>query len=92
MPIAGTVHITGHVQGVFFREWTVKVANRLGVNGWVCNRIDGSVEIYVDGEPDEIKEFIAEVRNGSPASRVDDVKIVPAQLERVAGFMRRATV
>jgi len=92
MPVARSIRIIGHVQGVFFREWTVKLANRLGVNGWVRNRNDGSVEVYAAGEPEQLDEFVAELREGSPASRVDDVSIEPAELERVAGFMRRSTL
>lgn len=92
MPVARFIRITGHVQGVFFREWTVKVANRHGVNGWVRNRNDGSVEIYAAGESDLLDGFVAELQDGSPASRVDDVRIEPADLERVSGFMRRSTL
>jgi acylphosphatase len=92
VPIARIIHITGHVQGVFFREWAIKVANHLCVNGWVRNRKDGSVEIYAVGEPDQLKEFASELRKGSPASRVDVVNIAPADLQRIDGFMRRATI
>ncbi len=92
MPVARSIRITGHVQGVFFREWTVKVANRVGVNGWVRNRNDGSVEIYAAGAPEHLDEFVAELRDGSPASRVDNVSIEPAELEGVSGFMRRSTL
>lgn len=92
MTIARSIRISGHVQGVFFREWTVRVAHTHQVTGWVRNRSDGSVEIYAAGEPAQMDRFIAEVRTGSPASRVDEVRIEPAELETVSGFMRRSSV
>ena len=92
MLLGRTIRITGHVQGVFFREWTVKLANRFGVNGWVRNRDDGSVEVYAAGDAEQLDEFIGGLREGSPASRVDNVSIEPADVERVEGFMRRSTL
>ena len=73
MHIARTIRITGHVQGVFFREWAVKVASAVGVTGWVRNRSDGSVEVYAAGVAEQIERFVAELRLGSPASRVDEI-------------------
>ena len=91
MLIARKIQIKGHVQGVFFREWTVRIANEIGVSGWVRNRSDGSVEAYASGEPEQIERFVTELRNGSPASQVANVDVEAAELEQVAGFMRRAT-
>ena len=92
MLTARSIRITGHVQGVFFREWTVTVAKRIGVTGWVRNRNDGGVEIYAAGEPDDLDEFVTELRGGSPASRVDGIRITPADLEPISGFVRRSTL
>lgn len=91
MPIARSVLITGQVQGVFFREWTVKVAGQHQADGWVRNLRDGSVEIYAAAEPDQLERFIAQVKIGSPASKVDKVEVTPTALEGVKGFMRRST-
>lgn len=92
MPLARSICITGHVQGVFFREWTITVASQLGVTGWVRNRGDGSVEVYAVGEPALLDRFVAELRDGSPASRVDQVEVEPAPVEEIEGFQRRATI
>ena len=43
------VRITGIVQGVGYRDWTVRVAVVLGLSGWVRNRSDGSVEAVFKG-------------------------------------------
>jgi acylphosphatase len=92
MPLARTIRITGHVQGVFFREWTVKTATELGVTGWVRNCRDGSVEVHAIGEADLIERFLGELRQGPPAARVEAVMVEPAEPERVTGFTRRSTV
>jgi acylphosphatase len=91
MPIARSICVTGHVQGVFFREWTIEIAGELGIAGWVRNCSDGSVEIYALGAPEQIDGFVARLRQGSPASRVDDIAVEPAEVEPVTGFMRRAS-
>lgn len=91
MTIARSILVTGHVQGVFFREWTVMTAKELGVVGWVRNLRNGAVEIYACGEPAQIEHFIAELHKGAAASRVDAVDARPAEIEDVSGFMRRGT-
>jgi acylphosphatase len=92
MPTARSIHITGHVQGVFFREWAVQLANELGITGWVRNRQDGSVEVYAIGQADQIDRFVTQLSLGSPAARVDAIQAEPAELESLSGFVRRATV
>src|SRR4029079_5743084 len=47
---AVTVKVTGRVQGVSFRWYTVREAERLGVTGWVRNEPDGSVAAHLEGE------------------------------------------
>lgn len=81
--------IAGQVQGVFFREWTVSRAREIGVTGWVRNRRDGRVEVYAAGDCEQLDRFTAELREGSPASRVDAVEIEEAAIEPCHGFVRR---
>jgi acylphosphatase len=92
MPIARSIRIAGHVQGVFFREWTVMTARGLDIHGWVRNCRDGAVEVYAVGEPGRVDQFITELRKGSSASRVDEVEVQAAEPEDMSGFQRRGTV
>ncbi len=66
--------ITGLVQGVFFRAWTQAMAEELGVQGSVRNRLDGSVEAQVSGPPDAVREFQERLWVGPPASSVQAVE------------------
>ncbi len=68
------VLITGRVQGVWYRGWTVKQATRLGLDGWVRNREDGSVEAVFAGPDDQLGAMIDLCRQGPPAARVDGIE------------------
>ena len=85
--------ITGRVQGVFYRGWFVERMTQLGVRGWVRNRADRSVEAVVEGSAALVDAAIATARQGSPASRVDDVVVSDVvSAEVFATFEQRATV
>ncbi|MEH3158916.1 MAG: acylphosphatase [Sphingomonas taxi] len=84
--------ITGRVQGVFYRAWFVEQARRLGVDGWVRNRADGSVEAVVQGSGETIDTLIARARQGSPAARVAEVRVTDdAPAGVLQGFVQRPT-
>lgn len=74
------VRIFGRVQGVGFRYYCRREALALGVNGWVCNRADGSVEAVAEGGNDAVARFVAWCRNGPPGAFVDDVRVVEEPL------------
>lgn len=84
--------VEGHVQGVFFREWTVGKAREMGISGWVRNLSDGRVEVYAIGDHAVLDRLAAQLRKGSPASIVKDVATEPAEMERINGFSRRQSV
>ena len=50
--------ITGRVQGVGFRAFVERAADRLGVTGWVRNRRDGSVEAVISGDTSKVDEML----------------------------------
>ena len=67
------VRITGRVQGVWYRGWTVDQARQLGLSGWVRNRRDGSVEAVFAGPERAVRAMIELCRQGPPAALVSDV-------------------
>ncbi len=87
--IARRFFVEGHVQGVFFREWTVGKARELGLSGWVRNLQDGRVEIYAVGSAAVIERFASQLGDGSPASNVTNVEIKAAYIETINSFTRR---
>ena len=70
--------ITGRVQGVWYRGWTVKTASALGLQGWVRNRRDGTVEAMFSGPTAAVEEMIQACRKGPPAARVDEIDVSPS--------------
>lgn len=67
--------ITGHVQGVFFRKYTVEKAQELNLTGWVCNTVRGSVIGEVQGSAAVVSAFTDWCKTGSPLSQVEHVHI-----------------
>ena len=64
------VVISGRVQGVWYRGWTVDEARARGLDGWVRNRRDGSVEAVFQGPPALVAEMISACRRGPSMARV----------------------
>jgi acylphosphatase len=67
--------IGGRVQGVGFRYFTQEIALREGVTGWVRNRSDGCVEVYIEGEAETVTRVERLLRRGPPSARVDGVHV-----------------
>lgn len=65
--------IHGIVQGVSFRWYARKEAERLGLRGWVKNLPTGEVEAVVEGPAAAVDEFVSWCGHGPPAARVDRV-------------------
>ncbi|WP_242122559.1 acylphosphatase [Sphingobium sp. Sx8-8] len=89
--IARHLMILGRVQGVFYRNWTVETANSLHLAGWVRNRMDGSVEILVEGSTEAVDQFIAFAHDGPPAARVARIEISEIAPEGLSSFSKRPT-
>ncbi|MBC7112480.1 MAG: acylphosphatase [Candidatus Methanomethyliales bacterium] len=69
------IRVYGIVQGVGFRYFTLRIARKLGLVGYVQNLNNGSVEIVAEGEKDSLLKLIEEVRIGPPGASVENLKI-----------------
>ena len=69
------IWLTGRVQGVGFRAHVEYSAGRRGVTGWVRNVGHDQVETVAEGSRAAMAQFIAAVREGPRASRIDDVRV-----------------
>jgi acylphosphatase len=67
--------VRGYVQGVSFRWYTRREASALGLDGWVRNLADGSVEIVAEGERAVLAELIAWAREGPSGAEVGDLAV-----------------
>jgi acylphosphatase len=83
--------VHGRVQGVWYRGWTVDTARVLGLDGWVRNRRDGSVEILAAGPEEAMALFIARCRQGPAVARVDRIDVRETDEAVPAGFAQRPT-
>lgn len=81
--------VRGRVQGVGFRWHTRAEALSLGLAGWVRNLPDGRVEAWVEGEPVALERFLAWIRRGPPAARVDALEIAEVPPAGLSGFETR---
>jgi acylphosphatase len=75
MSVAAFIRVQGLVQAVGFRYFVYHVATRLGLNGYVRNAYDGSVEIEAEGDRSLIEELIKEVKIGPRAAHVTGVSV-----------------
>ena len=87
------VRIEGRVQGVGFRAFVEMNAHELGLEGWVRNRRDGSVEAVFQGAADAVKTMLHRCQDGPPASTVARVEpIGESVVGAFNGFEARPTV
>ena len=80
------VVIHGRVQGVWFRGWAIQEARARGLDGWVRNCHDGTVEALFDGPESSVASMLAACRKGPPAARVVLVEERPCDDRPAPGF------
>jgi acylphosphatase len=68
--------VTGEVQGVGYRFFVLRVAQKLGLLGYVRNRADGGVEVIAEGSRRLLEELLRELQRGPRGGRVDDVRVM----------------
>ena len=65
--------VSGKVQGVWFRKYTLHSARDLAIVGMVKNLVDGTVLVNASGKDENLREFKRLLKTGSPNSRVDKI-------------------
>jgi acylphosphatase len=88
---ARLLRIEGRVQGVGYRDWMLREAQRLGLHGWVRNRPDGSVQALVAGEEGAVGALLTACRRGPFLARVDRIEETLAEALPEPGFRRLPT-
>jgi acylphosphatase len=77
--VARRVVVSGHVQGVFFRDRTRREAHAHGVRGWVRNCADGTVEAWFEGPGEAVAQLVRWCRHGPRHATVYDVRVEDAE-------------
>jgi acylphosphatase len=72
--VAVRVRISGRVQGVWYRGWTVESATKRSLRGWVRNRRDGAVEALFIGPAEHVEAMITACSDGPPMARVTNIE------------------
>jgi acylphosphatase len=73
--IARHVRVHGEVQGVSFRAMCQREARARGVTGWARNEADGTVSVWLEGDPEAVEAMVGWCRHGPRAARVTDVDV-----------------
>ena len=82
MAIARKYIVSGRVQGVGFRFFAERVANELGLRGYVKNLWNGNVEAYAIGNEAQLEEFGRQLAEGPRMARVESVQESDAPFDR----------
>lgn len=80
------VWVSGRVQGVGYRYYTLQQAKQLGLRGWVRNLPDGRVEAVFEGELAVVERMIEWCWQGSKAAIVSKVDVKVGEWENIQGF------
>lgn len=69
------LYLKGMVQGIFFRQYLKENADRLNLRGFTRNLEDGRVEVFIEGNPDEVEQMIEICKKGTKLANIKDVEI-----------------
>lgn len=81
-----SITVAGKVQGVFYRASTEKIAKQIGLVGFVRNEIDGNVYIEVQGNEEQLDEFVKWCKRGPERARVDEIITAELPLSEEKSF------
>ena len=84
--------ISGRVQGVSYRAWTVDTARLMGISGWVRNLRNGNVEALFHGNTHELDRIFELCKSGPTSARVAAIEVTASHEIPPEGFIAKPTV
>ena len=84
--------ISGRVQGVGYRHWTVTQAQARNLFGWVRNRQDGSVEALLHGAKEAVDDMLSACYKGPAFANVTDIQLAAGEYNGPENFQEKPTV
>ena len=85
------LRLHGRVQGVAYRAWSAQRATALGLDGWVRNRADGTVELALSGPDEAVDAMVAACRRGPRAAEVARIDVAEEAEAIASGFRQLPT-
>ena len=76
------ITVSGDVQGVGYRFFAVREAQKLGLTGWVRNLPNGDVEILAEGEKNAIDYFLGVLKIKHSYAVVNDIKVTSTEISK----------
>lgn len=80
------VYITGNVQGVFFRAFIKESAEKLNIKGFTRNLEDGRVEIFIEGDTNEVNKMLELCKKGPKHSVIRNVEVKAEKFQGMREF------
>jgi acylphosphatase len=80
------LYVDGTVQGVFFRGFIKENAERYNLKGFVRNLEDGRVEVFVEGDTNDVNNMIEIVKKGPKHAQIKKVIIKPEKFQDFKNF------
>ena len=80
------LYVNGLVQGVFFRIFVKENAERYNVKGFIRNLEDGRIEVFLEGNVDEVNKMIELCKKGPRHSQIKDIKIKQERFQSFRTF------
>lgn len=74
--------IHGDVQGVGYRSWIVREAEKLHIVGWVKNCEEDIVEAVVQGEEEQVKQIVERCKKGPEVAWVENVEVTEKPIDK----------
>jgi len=84
--------IEGFVQAVGYRHFAIEEARKLGLNGWIRNRSNGTVEALASGSTKDVEAFVGVCMRGPRGSTVKNIELHKAEPPTQPGFHRRPSL
>ena len=78
--------ISGSVQGMFFRQFIKENADQLNIRGFIRNLEDGRVEVFLEGNSEEVEKMIEVCKRGTPHSMIRGVSILDEKFQDFKDF------
>ncbi|TRX56788.1 acylphosphatase [Thalassomonas sp. M1454] len=86
MKVCYIAKVTGTVQGVYFRASAQNQAIDLSLSGYAHNQDDGSVEVMVCGDNDNVQQMLKWLEQGPEEADVEAVEITPTNPKDINHF------